>query len=85
MPHLAVEIRRLLRPDAHGFTGFELDAHAPAQHQGELLPGVADKVVELAPFAGDDAGIGRGHAPLGEVAGNGVVVVGASGVPRRRR
>ncbi|MNC69914.1 hypothetical protein D3C75_1206600 [compost metagenome] len=85
MPHLAVEIRRFLRPDAHRFAGFELDTNAPAQHQRELLPGVADKIVELAAFTGNDAGIGGCHAPFGEVAGDRVVVIGAGRVARRRR
>lgn len=35
--------------------GFKLNAHLPVEHQGKLLPGVADVVVELGQLPGKDA------------------------------
>ncbi|RAS34240.1 hypothetical protein SAMN02745903_00371 [Pseudomonas sp. URMO17WK12:I5] len=82
MPHLAVEVGRFLWADADGLTGLEFDAHPATEHDRERLARVADKIVELAAFASDDAGVGGGHASLWEGAGDRVVIVGAGGISR---
>ncbi|MNV96242.1 hypothetical protein D3C71_1912260 [compost metagenome] len=81
--HLAIEVGGLLRTDTDRFAGLELDAHATAQDHGELLAGVADKIVELTALTGKDAGIGGRHAALGKGTGDGVVVVGPGRITRR--
>ncbi|MNE45662.1 hypothetical protein D3C80_1399590 [compost metagenome] len=84
MPDITVEVRRLLRANAHGFTRLEHNAHPPAEHQGKFLPRVADEFIELLPLAGDDPRIHWRHQPLGKFPGDRVVVVGPSAVAGRR-